>query len=732
MIDDPAFNGRIEGRLKVAGAAMYAAETPMPGMLYAALVEAPVAHGIVLELDTSAAFACPGVVDVVGRREAVAMLRPAPAFHFLLERQVHFVGQALALVVAESAAQARDGAAAVRVRYVESPAVASVEAGVPYAPDMCGIRGKSASLRGSPGVALAHADAVVRARFTTAANNHHPLEPHAVVCAWSQDDRGERLEVHTCTQGVFVARELIAAAFGLELEQVRVVATYLGGGFGCKGHLWLPWLLTSIIAAKRTGRPVRLELTRGQLFTLVGRRSSTVQDLMIGADAQGRIVGIEHDVLAQTSTYGPEFADSVALVSRYLYGCPNVRTSHRLVRTNEPQPIPMRGPGEAPGSFALESALNQLAEQLNIDPVAMRLKNIADHDQQTGLPWSSNGLAECLMQGAEQFGWWTRSPRNWTEGRQRIGWGMSSVSYPANRQPCDVRIRLHADGTALVQCGTQDMGAGTYTALARFAAEELGLTVERVEVQLGDTRLPRGPRSSGSQVTQSFAPAMAAATASLRGQIADRLAADPGSLFGKVAAAELEFSQGSVRRRGANVSLALTDLLQKYSPNGLEAQGEAAGMPAAPLAVGMGFGAVFAEVAVNPLIGEVRVRRITAAYAAGRILNPTLARNQYVSALVGGVGMALQEETLTDPRSGRVVGTNFADYIVPVNADMPSFDIVMVPENDPYLPEGVKGIGMLGHIGVAAAIAEAVYQAVGKRVRRLPIRLEDVMADAEA
>lgn len=732
MIDDPDFKGRIEGRFKVAGRAMFAAETPMPDMLYAALVEAPVARGEVLGLDRSAALACPGVVDVVGRDEAVAVLQPAASFRFLLEPQIHFAGQGLALVVAETAAQARDGAAAARISYAEAPPVASMEAAVAdaYAPDMCGIRGKSASLRGDPGAALESAHEVVRARYTTATNNHHPMEPHAVVCTWRHDGAEEHLEVHTCTQGVFVARELIASAFGLRLEQVRVVATYLGGGFGCKGHLWLPWLLTAIIAAKRSGRPVRLELTRAQLFTLVGRRSATVQDLTVGADSEGRLVGIDHDVLAQTSTYGPEFADSVALVSRYLYSCANVRTRHRLVRTNEPQPIPMRGPGEAPGSFALESAMNELAERLDIDPVTLRLRNIADHDQQTGLPWSSNGLAECLTQGAERFGWWTRNPRGWTEGRQRIGWGMSSVSYPANRQPCDARITLRPDGTALVECGTQDMGAGTYTALARFAAEELGLAVEQVEVRLGDTLLPRGPRSSGSQVTQSFAPAMVSAAAGIRGQIAERLAADPGSPLGQVSADELEFEQGGVRRRGANASLSLTDVLRRYAPRGLEALGEAPGMPAAPIAVGMGFGAVFAEVAVNPLLGEVRVRRLTAAYAAGRLLNPTLARNQYVSALVGGIGMALQEETLTDPRTGRIVGANFADYLVPVNADMPDFDVIMVPEDDPYLPEGVKGIGMLGHIGVGAAIAEAVYQAVGHRVRRLPIRVEDVMSPA--
>jgi len=730
MMDDHAFKGRIEGPLKVAGAAVFAAETAMPRLLHAALVEVSIARGEVLEVDAAGARDLPGVLDVVGRSEAIAMLRPVGALNLIMEPHIHFAGQVVALVVAETAAQARDGARAVRVRWAEAAPLADMEAGLAaaYAPEMCGARSKAASLRGDPDTALAGAPAMVRARYTTAANNHHPMEPHAVVCAWTEEGERERLVVHTCTQAVFGTRSVIAHALGLAPEAVRVVATFLGGGFGCKGQLWWPWMMLAILASRRTRRPVRLELTRAQLFTLAGRRSATVQDLALGADAEGRLVAIDHQVLAQTSTYAPEYADPVAAVSRWNYACPNVRTGHRLVRTNEPQPIPMRGPGEAPGSFALESALNELAEQLGIDPVDLRLKNIAPYDQETGLPWSSNGLAECLKRGAERFGWRERDPRGWSEGRLRVGWGMATASYPARRQPCALRLRLAVDGTALVQCGTQDMGSGTYTALARFAAEGLGLAVERVAVELGDTLLPQGPISAGSQVTQSFAPAMTTAAARLRAQIADLLAADLTSPFGEVSVEELVFADGAVRRRGTNAVMPLVDLLRRHAPGGLEALGEAPGLPAEPTVTGMGFGAVFAEAAVDPLFGEVRVRRLTAAYAAGRILNPTLARSQYISGLVGGLGMALQEETTTDPRSGRVMGATLADYIIPVHADMPVFDILMIPEHDPHLPQGVKGIGMLGHVGTAAAIAEAVCQATGTRVRRLPIRVEDVVA----
>lgn len=731
---DPMFHGRIEGPLKVSGAAVFAGDTPMEGLLHAALVEVPVACAEVLAVDAAEALALPGVVDVVGQAEAAAALRPTGLLRLIQEPQVHFSGQPVALVVAETAQQSRDGARAVRVRLAQASAVTSLEAGLAdaYAPEMAGARARAASLRGDPAAALSAAAVVVRGRYLTAVNNHHPMEPHAVVCAWSGAHPGHaagpQLVVHTCTQAVFATRNIIAHALDLAPEAVRVVSTFLGGGFGCKGQLWWPWMMLAILAAKRTGRPVRLELTRSQLFTLAGRRSATVQDLAVGADAAGRLVAIDHQVLAQTSTHAPEYADPVAAVSRLTYACPNVVTAHRLVRTNEPQPIPMRGPGEAPGSFALESALNELAERLGIDPVELRLRNIAPHDQETGLPWSSNGLAECLRQGAALFGWGARAERGWWDGRLRIGWGMATACYPARRQPCSLTLRIEPDGTARVRCGTQDMGSGTYTAMARAAAERLGLSVSQIRVELGDTDLPEGPRSAGSQVTQSFAPAMAAAVAVLREHIAEALAQDPGSPLGETAPEDLEFADGAVRRRGGNVALTWSELLARLAPDGLEAHGEAPGMADEPVVTGMGFGAVFAEVAVDPLTGEVRVRRLTAAYAAGRILNPTLARSQYISGLVGGLGMALQEETVTDPRHGRIVGDNFADYLIPVNADMPAFDILMVPEHDPHLPEGVKGVGMLGHVGTAAAVAEAVRQATGKRLHRLPIRLEDVMA----
>lgn len=715
--------GRIEGPAKVTGAAAYEGDVRPSGMLHAVLVEAPVTRGRVTMIDAGAARASAGFADLVARPEAEA-LRPSPYSALIRSDEVHFAGQAVALVAAETLLQAQDAARRVVVVCEEAQPVTSPHhpAAETYAPAMCGARAPAAILRGDPERALAAAEHVVRARFTTAANNHHPMEPHAVVCWWE----GDGAVVHTCTQAVFGTRSVVTHAFGLPADGARVISRLLGGGFGCKGALWFPWLLLTLLAAKRTGRPVRLELTRAQMFTLVGRRSQTEQDIALGADQDGRLIAVDHRVLAQTSTHA-EYADPVGMVSQWVYRCPDVSTRHRLARTNEPHPIPMRGPGEAPGSFALESAMDELADRLGLDPVELRLRNIADHDQVTGLPWTSNSLADCLRRGAERFGWRAdRSARSWREDGRLVGHGVGVASYPARRQPCAMRMRLDARAVLTVECGTQDMGSGTLTTIAQMAAAAVGLPVTQVDVEIGDTRLPPGPISAGSQVTQSFAPALAEAADHLRRELSvllprDGFAAEPHP-------SALEISADGRVRCGGNVSWPLAELLARAAVDHVEGYAEAPGLPAEPQATGMGFGAVFAEVEVDPVSAMLRVRRVTAAFAAGRIVNPTLARSQYVSGLVGGIGMALHEEVRTDHRSGRICGPSLAEYLVPTAADMPDFDILMVEETDEHLPGGIKGVGMLGHVGTAAAIANALAAATGTRVRRLPLRVEDVLS----
>ena len=719
---DPAFSGRLEGAAKVTGAAVYEGDVWPDRMLHAALVETPLARGRIVAIDTTSARECAGFVDVVARAEAEG-LSPSPNTALIRSDEVHFAGQPVAMVVAESSRQARDAADRVRIEVAPLPTVTSLRdpSAQVYAPADCGARGPAANLRGDPDAALATASHIVSARYETAANNHHPMEPHVAVCWWD----GDRAVVHTCTQAVFGTRAVVAHAFQMPRENVRVISRLLGGGFGCKGQLWFPWLLWTMVAARRTGRPVRLELTRGQMFTLVGRRSATIQDLTVAADEEGRLVAIDHRVLAQTSTHA-EYTDSVASVSQYVYRCRNVRTEHRLAPTNEPHPIPMRGPGEAPGSFAFESALDELAERLALDPVELRLRNLADHDQVSGLPWSSNSLAQCLRQGADRFGWREEGRRGWDEGRFRVGQGVGVAFYPARRQPCAMRVRLGPDAVLVVECGTQDMGSGTFTTLGQMAAEALGLPISSIEVLIGDTLLPPGPISAGSQVTQSFAPAMVESVLNLKIAISALLADDPA--FAALSPDEIIVTaDGLVRRRDSNASHRLTDLLARVEAPYIEGAASAPGLPETPTATGMGFGAIFAEVEFDPIAATTRVRRIAGAFGAGRIVNPTLARSQFISGLVGGIGMALHEETLNDPRTARVVGPSLAEYLVPTQSDMPTFDILTIDEIDDYLPEGIKGVGMLGHVGSTAAIANAIRQASGLRVRHLPIRIEDLV-----
>lgn len=711
---------RIEAALKVTGRAVYPGETQAEGLLHAVLVESAIAHGEVLAVDGDAARALPGVADLVSY-EQTAVLRPSPITTLIRERKIHFMGQPVALVAADSLAQARMAAAAVRVNYRAEPPVTALGQALDkvFTPTM---RVPADSARGDAEAALARAPLIVRQRFETAVNNHHPMEPHAVVCAWD----GDTVEVNTTTQAVFGTRRVIAHAFGLPAEGVRVVTRYLGGGFGCKGPLWWPWEMLALLASRRTGRPVRLELTRAQLFTLVGRRQETLQDLALGLETDGRLTAITHDVLAQTSAH-EVFCDSTAAVSRWLYACPNVTTHHRVAATNEPHPIPMRAPGMAPGTFALESALDEAAEALGLDPVALRVLNFADHDQQADKPWSSNSLLECYRVGAERFGWADRPPAGLArDGRWRLGWGMASTCYPVHRQACMARVRMEGDASLLVQCGTQDMGSGTYTALGQSAAEALGISMDRVTVELGDTWLPEGPYSGGSMVTASFTPAVEMAVAALRAQLAALAVADETSPFAGLSPDDLAFDDGALRSRSGNASEPLAGLMARLAPLGLEGQG-AFTPPEATDFSANGYGAVFVEVGVDADLGEVRVRRVGAAFAAGRILNPLLARSQYVGGLIGGIGTALHEQTTTDRTSGHILGDNFADYLIPVHADMPEFDIAMVDEEDPHLPGGIKGIGMLGTAGIQAAIANAIHHAVGKRVRHLPIRLEDIL-----
>ena len=721
---------RIEAGLKVTGTACYAAETPIEGLLHAALVEARIASGRVLSIDTGRARSIPGVVDILTHETALRISRPG-FLNLLQEPVVYFAGQPVAVVVAETFGQARLAAGLVEVAYEKTTAITSLAQGLGqvFAPQTAG-RTATDSHRGDPEGGLRDADIAIERRYTTATNNHLPLEPHAVIAVWGRDADGESLTVHTCSQAIFAHRLAIANCFGLPAERVRVVSKYLGGGFGSKGGAWFPCLVLGIMVARQIGRPVKLELTRAQMFTLVGRRQETIQRLKLGATREGRLTALVHDTVAQTSAYG-DYADPVATPTRMLYACANVATTHRLVRLNAPQPNPARAPGEGPGSFALESALDELAHELGIDPLELRLRNYADRDQHLDLPWSSNGLRECYRAGAESFGWdkRPREPGTLRDGRYRIGWGMASACYPVYRMASEAAVRIETDGSVLVRCGTQDMGSGTYTVLGQLAAASLGVPLGRVRVELGDTDLPEGPYSGGSIATASFTPAVEDAARDLRRRLIELAIGDPRSPLHGLAADRIAIEQGYLKAEAGNLSESLADLLARTAPDGLESTASAAPESTSKFS-SFGYGAVFAEVRVDPELGMVRVSRLTAAYAAGRILNPLLARSQFVGGLVWGIGMALHEATVMDEQHGRIVNDNFADYLIPVHADMPRFDVHLLAEHDPHLAGGIKGIGMLGAVGTAGAIANAVFHATGLRIRELPIRLEHCLLPA--
>jgi len=716
---------RYEALQKVIGQARFEGEIAPAGLLHAALIESPIACGELLSVDAAEAATHPGFATLITHADS-ASLKPSAATALIRESAVHFHGQPVALVAASTLAQAHEAARAVRIVAAARPVVTQMDQalGSAFAPDMVG-RFPAASRRGDAATALGEADLVIRSRYSTAVNNHHPMEPHVVVCWWD----GAKAVVHTSTQAIFGTRAVIAQAFDMPLKDIRVLARFLGGGFGCKGQLWWPWMFWAMLASRKAGRPVRLELSRAQMFTLVGRRQQTEQDLALGF-ADDRLTAITHDVVAQTSAHA-DYSDSTAVYSRLLYACHNVSTTHALVRTNEPQPVPMRAPGTAPGTFALESAMDEAAERLGLDPLDLRVKNFADHDQEAGRPWSSNSLLECYRVGAERFGWADRQKKAKRDGRWAIGFGMATTLYPAIRQACRARVRLNVDGSLVVQCGTQDMGSGTYTALGQIAVAALGIPMTKVTVELGDTWLPDGPFSGGSQVTASIFPAVEAATSKLRATLASMAASDLNGPLGGKAPDDLAFENELIREPASNAAEKLGDVLARAAPDGLVAEGDSAATDHQKLAAtGMGHGAVFVEIGVDAALGEIRVRRVCGAFAAGRILNPMLARSQYVGGLIGGIGMALHEQTITDRATGCILGKSLSDYLIPVHADMPEFDIAMIEEDDPHLPGGVKGIGMLGTAGIQAAIANAVYDAIGKRVRHLPIRIEDCLESA--
>jgi xanthine dehydrogenase YagR molybdenum-binding subunit len=706
---------RVDGRQKVTGGARYAAENKLENLAYGVLVSSTIPAGTIRTIDDSMAKKSPGVLAVLSHRNApkvIASPTPQPGgreqssslaeskYVPFSDATIHYLGQHIAVVVADTLEHAVRGAELVRVVY--EPATART--------DMQKYRGEakerspqtpSTFAKGDAGAAFDSAPVKIDQIYRTPYEHHNPMEAHGLVAAWN----GDHLTLYDSSQNIFAVQHTFAQMFGIPKENVRVLSPFVGGAFGSKGSVW-PHVVIGVMAARVAGRPVKLVVTRKQLFFANGHRPETEQRVALGATPDGKLVSVIHEGICQGNEVC-NFVESVTASTRMIYATPNMRGSHHVVDLDLPSGTYMRGPGDSSGMFALDSAMDELAYTLKIDPLALRLLNHADADPLTGKQWSSKSLKECYARAAERFGWSRRTPepRSMRDGRDLIGWGMASASRPAHRAPCSARAVMRSDGTVTVSSGSHEMGMGTATVMSQLAAETLGIPVERVRFELGDTTLPTAPISAGSLTAASLGSAVYGVAMELKKKLGELAGADPASLDPSTYAA----------------------ILRQHYLDHVEAQFDAKPPMDDPFS-SHAFGAHFVEVAVDPDIPVVRVRRVVSAFAAGRILNEKTARSQCLGGIVWGIGQALLEQTHLDTKLGAFTNVNFAEYLVPVNPDIRSIDVILVEEDDPHVnPIGVKGIGEVGIVGVAPAIANAVYHATGTRVRDLPITIEKLL-----
>jgi xanthine dehydrogenase YagR molybdenum-binding subunit len=573
---------------------------------------------------------------------------------------------------------------------------------------------------------MAEAQAHIDHVYSTPFEVHNPMEPHATIAVWDSPDH---LTLYDATQGVFTDRGRVASLFGLPPENVHVISPYLGGGFGSKGPVWSHVILAAM-AAKQVKRPVKLAVARPQMFGMLGFRSETRQTVVAGAKSDGTLTALRHDSVMHTSTFD-EFVEAASLPARMLYESPNNSTSHKLVRSDIGTHSFTRAPGEAPGTYGLEAAMDELAYQLKMDPLEFRLKNYAEADPEEKKPWSSKSLRECYRIGAERFGWSKRpfQPRSMRDGNALIGWGMASSVYPTRRSPSNARARLEADGSLLVDAGTQDLGTGTYTIMTQIAADTFGMPANRVKFRLGDTILPQTPASGGSQTAASTGSAVYLAAQALREKLVQIAVSDAHSPLSGLSAQDVVLENGRLYSRSdPSRGETFQELIARSGQPHIEAQASAKPGPEKERYSMFAFGAQFAEVRVDADLGQIKVSRMVGCFGAGRILNAKTARSQFIGGMVWGISMALHEHAVMDERLGRWVNNNLAEYHVPVNADIGEIEALWVDEKDDQVnPIGAKGIGEIGITGASAAIANAVFHATGKRVRDLPITLDKLI-----
>ena len=722
---------RVDGRAKVTGAAQYAGEFKAPGLVYGSVVTSTIARGRIARIDTSQALAVEGVLDVLTHENRPKMANTDEGYHDevapdgspfrpLFDNKIRFNDQPIALVLAEEWEIARFAATLVHAEYDAEKHATDLHARI----DKAYVVEKPDKPRGN--AAKAYAAAAVRheGEYFIPIEHHNPMELFAATVVWDGDGK---LTVFDKTQGVQNVQRYVCGVFGLKPDAVRVMSPFVGGAFG-SGLRPQYEVVLAVQGAIQLKHPVRLVLTREQMYGL-GYRPATIERVALGAKTDGTLEAITHEAIAMTSQY-EEFSRNDTSWSALLYKSANAKYEHKLARLDVPTPSDMRAPGAATGVYALECAMDELAVALKLDPIELRLRCYSDRDQNNDVPFTSKQLKECYRKGAEAFGWAKRNPepRSMRDGTDLVGWGMATGVWEALQMPTAARIVLTGNGHAEVSCATSDIGTGTYTVMAQVAADMLGLPIDNVTVKLGDSSLPQSQVEGGSWTAASVAHAIAAAAGEIRKELLGLAQKMPGSPLAGLKPDDVVLADGMIAaKKAAGRSVSLADAMRHGGVDRIERE-KLAEFAEDNKHARNTHSAIFAEVKVDEQLGVIRVTRVVNAVAAGRIINTKTAASQIMGSVVWGIGMALHEETLVDHTFGRVMNANIAEYHVPVNADVQDIKVFFVDEPDSTVnPLGIKGVGEIGIVGVAAAVANAVYHATGKRVRALPITLDKIL-----
>ncbi len=719
---------RVDGKAKVTGQAKYAAEYDLPNMAYGVLVGSNVSKGTIVAIDTKAAEKSPGVLGVithlnVSKPPGYAKSDPAKppvavrGLKIFDDNIIRFNGQPIALVMADSFERATHAASLIKAQYTKDSFITNVDEGIktrqpvtlPNYKDY--VRGEKDAWKNAP--------FLMEATYKMPSQVHNPMELHATIAHWEADDK---VTIWEKTQGVKPSQRDVMAAFNLPEKNVQVNALYVGGGFGSGLRSW-PHMMAALIGAKKLGRPLKVMLTRMQMFHSVGYRPEALQHIAIGANKDGQLVGMMHDAYAITSNY-EVFSEGVLRMTRQLYACPNIDARYKVYPVDLNTPAPMRGPGEATGALALECGLDELSYKLNIDPIELRLKNYAETDPENGKPYSSKFLKEAYQMGSEKFGWKNRNPQpaSMKEGAWQVGYGTASGIFGAFRGDAKLALKLMADGSLLLQTAVSDSGPGTATAMTKIAADAIGMSYDKVKFELGDSSLPPGPMQGGSTSTSTIGAAVSAACINLQKKLVEAAKSSPD--LGHILAWEnFNFINGEmVSKTDPSKKISYGQILKNAGLNNIEFVESSSRNPVMEKYSAYSYAVHFVKVLVNPMTGVVKIAKAVVACDGGKIVSPKTAESQLIGGVVGGIGGALMEEAVIDARYGRCVNNNFADYHVPVQADVPEIEVVFVDKPDPVLnPVGSKGLGEVALIGFAAAVCNAVFHATGKRIREFPI-----------